>query len=307
MAEQLTKSDTQAALDEVRDLHAVVHDGDGEDAAPFVTLGRGVTVQSLKPVLDTYRTVPERMKGTVRLNDLDSLAAYVNLYKRPETIIFVDDIDPSEPSVEVVLDAHSPNAPGIEGPGEAGWGEFRAAYDFPLSPEWLAWRGIAGAWLPQAQFAAFLEEHILEVGDPANPGQRSLELARDLGITLAGKSKLLELSRGLSITVNQKMVSEVKLSSGEGQVQFEEKHEGKGGEQLRIPRAFPVEIPVFRGDHTAFRILCMLNYRADGGSVKWQLAPHLLDRVFEEALKGASDQLRAATAVPVLRGRPVTL
>jgi uncharacterized protein YfdQ (DUF2303 family) len=316
MAEQHTpKGNVQAALDELRDTHSqmrkVVVDG---LVVPFITLGDGLKLESLKPIIDEYLDRPERMRGFAQLTDIESLAAYVNRFKRGETLVFLDDSDPRAPRIEVVFDAHEaePQVPvdaSKGAPARAGWHEFGARYNFPLTPEWKAWRDVASKWLDQRSFASFIEEHVLEIADPTDPGERATAIASELGLTLAGKGKLYELSRGLAVNVNQSVKNTVNLSTGEGQVFFEEKHVGQGGEMLRVPGAFCVTVPVFRGG-TAYRMIVMLRYRTQSGDekkIQWQLAPHLIDAVFEDALEGAAAQLREKTACPVLRGRSGTI
>lgn len=302
------KGNVQAALDEFRDSYASVHEdftnSDG-DLTPYVIAPKGVELKSLKPIIDSYLAQPERMKGTALLSDLESLASYVNLYKRRATLVYLDDLDPKAPSVHVVFDAHTPNGADPELEAPAGWGDFGARYFFPLSPEWEAWREIAGQWLEQGQFAAFMEDRLLDIADPTDPGERAKAIAAELGLTLAGRAKLFELSRGLRVNVQQNVNQEVSLGSGEGQLFFQEKHADEKGDMLRVPGAFAIAVPVFRGSATAYRMIVMLRYRVHEKRVRWQLAPHLIETVFEDALEGAAAELRAKTSIPVLRGRPI--
>jgi len=301
--EPITLGNVQAALEQLRDSYVRPLQFDDGKEMPIVALGSGMSLKSLKPLLDEFNRYPERMRGFAQLTDLDSLAAYVNRHKRPESILFLDDVDPKEPAVHVVFDAHEPTSVDPNAGALPGWGEFGARYNFPLTPEWKAWRDVAGKWLNQGEFAGFIEQHVLEVIDPTDPGERARALAQELGLSLAGKAKLFELSRGLKVNVNQGVANAVNLATGEGQVIFEEKHTGAGGETLRVPGAFAVAVPVFRGG-AAYRMIVMLRYRIEERHLKWQLAPHLIDQVFDDALEGAAKQLREATALPVFRGRP---
>lgn len=309
--DDIPKGNVQAALDELRGryVQAIPTINDAGEELQLVALGEGMELKSVKKLLDEYRERPERMTGFAQLTDLDSLAAYVNRFKRNETLIFLDDINPLRPGVQVVFDAHEPeprvpsDASNQVAAAQAGWGQFGARYAFPLTPEFTAWRDVADKWLDQRAFASFIETRILDVADPTDPGERATAIAQELGLTLAGKAKLYELSRGLSVTVNQGIANTVNLSTGEGQLIYEEKHVGQGGEVLRVPGAFAVAVPVFRGG-AAYRMIVMLRYRVDEKKVKWQLSPHLIELVFEDALEGAAAQLREKTACPVLRGRP---
>jgi uncharacterized protein YfdQ (DUF2303 family) len=307
------RGDVQAAIAALeRREHKLVEVDYGGLRIPFAVLPAGVKVETLKPLIDQWRPVPERMRGRVQLNELDSLAAFVNRHKRDESIIFVDDSDLTAPTIEVIFDAHQPESvrlapPMVEGamPAEPspGWQDFRATYAFPLTPAWKAWFEAAGKWLSQAAFASFLEERIDEVLDPSDPGEPAKVMAEKLGFQLAGAGKLLEVSRGLQLRVNQHVVSAQNLSTGEVQVVFDEKHEDSKGGPLKVPGGFAIAVPVFRGG-ALYRIPVRLRYRTDGGRVVWQLLPHRLDQVFENAIEGAAQGLREKTALPVLRGKP---
>jgi hypothetical protein len=328
--ETFRKGDVQAALAELRDTFVAGVAAKNADGTPVqvVAVADGMSLKSLKPLLDEYLHWPERARGYAELSNVASLARYVNLHKRPESIVYLDDLEPGAPRMVAVFDANEPRpqpppyqgdpadpeaktkaeahaqawrdkAPGVL----AGWQEFGAVYRFPLSPEWIAWARVAGQWLKQAEFAQFLEEHALEVVDATNPGARAKQITEQLGLELAGPARLLELSRGLSVNVAQAVTNEIKLSSGEGQIHFEEKHVDKGGALIRVPGAFAIDLPVFRGG-APYRVVVFLRYRVVDKRIAWQLSPYLLDRVFDDALQGAAEQVENATGIPVVRGRP---
>jgi len=197
--DDLRKGDVQAALDELgRRAHVEYL---GQDAGtPVALVPEDFRVQSLKPLLDEYLPRPERRKGTVVLTELGSLAEYVNLYKAGETLVYVDDRNTLEPTITVVFDEHEPvslakSAEAKEASPLPGWREHRARYLFPLTNEWKAWVDVSERWLSQAELAAFLEDHVVDVVNPADPGESARKMAEDLGLTLAGANRLLELSR----------------------------------------------------------------------------------------------------------------
>lgn len=309
------RGDVQAAIEAVTGLQTKVEQLDEHarfGKVSFAAVPVGVKLQSLKPLFDEWLRVPERMRGTTTLFELESLAAFVNRHKREESLIFIDDSDPLKPSISVVFDAHQPESVRLttaaaEGElgqePEPGWQEFRAAYSFPMTPEWEAWHGVSGKWQTQGSFAEFLEERIDEVLDPSEAGEAATKMAEKLGFTLAGPTKLLDVSRGLHVRVNQNVVNAQNLTTGEIQVVFEEKHEAAGGGPSKVPGGFAIIVPVFRGG-ALYRIPVRVRYRIESGRVLWQLLPHRLDRVFADAIEGAAVDLRAKTAVPVLRGKP---
>jgi uncharacterized protein YfdQ (DUF2303 family) len=296
----------QAALAELGNNYGkVLVVSDGDRKATVLLTGSGVSAEGVKEYLDAYLPVPERMRGFAQLNDLDSLASYINRFKRPETIIFVDDTDIKNPYVEVIFDGHQGNDQAVDEGHEAGWGEFGARYLFPIAPEWKAWLTFASDWRSQAQFAEFLEDRILDVCDPTDPGEAAVKMAQQLGFNLATPGALLALSRGLSLSVDTKVVNILNLGTGEQQLVYEETHKDGSGAPLKVPGGFAIAVPVFRGGDV-YRVAVRLKYRKrDGGLIQWQLAPAQLDDVFENAIAGAAKSITAKTALVPLRGRPV--
>jgi Uncharacterized conserved protein (DUF2303) len=145
---------------------------------------------------------------------------------------------------------------------------------------------------------------VTDVVSPTDPGEPAKKMAEELGITLAGPAKLLELSRGLAINVDQKVVNAQNLSTGEGKLLFEEVHKDAGGAPISVPGAFAIAVSVFRGGDTLYRIPVRLKYRLQQGRLVWNLTPYRMDQVFENAIEGAAQYLRTKTAVTVLRGAP---
>ncbi len=324
------KGDVQAALEHA-DEHArieMVHRV-SKDGYPIAIVPQGFKVEPVKALLDHYLMRPERKKNTVVITELSSLAEYVNRFKTGETIGYVDDRDADKPKITVVFDDHESTQsvelraarPRAEGEAlepaantatvdelplesEANWREFRAVYNFPLTAEWRAWSEVAPKWLSQADLAQFLEEHVIEVLDPQDPGKATLDLVSTLGLKLAGPSKLLQISRTLAITSERKLVSQRTETSGEQKFIFEEAHKDEGGAAVSIPDAFAIGVPVFRGSETLYRVPVRLRYRLEGAKLKFNLSPMRLDQVLADAIEGAANELRTKTAILVLHGAP---
>lgn len=141
--------------------------------------------------------------------------------------------------------------------------------------------------------------------DPKRAGEGLAELVRDQGLALASPSRLLELSKGLTVRVNSRVAAAVVLASGETQLSYATEHQDDKGLPLKVPTAFAIAIPVFeRGD--AFQFLVRLRYRVVQSSVTvtWILSVHNTERAlavaFEEACTTAKDQ----TDLPLFFGSP---
>lgn len=309
MAEQnQSKGDAAAIVQAVKELHnpQLMHvPPDGGRGVGFLVVPRGMDVKSVKPLLDEYREVPERKTGVTTLTSLDAFCAFVNRQRTSDSIVFMDDTNAAEPVLRAVFNPHKAEAvskpeDGI-GPDN---GDHGAIYKFPLSEEWKAWTAIGKAdFISQVRFAAFLEDRIGDVSAPDAVFDNVKDYAEKLGFSLASPAKLLELSRGLAVTVNAKVVQVLNLSTGEGQVTFAEEHGDSKGAPLKFPGAFGINIPVFRLGG-AFNVPVRLRYRRGDTAIVWSLAPQWLDKVFELALEDATLKVQKACELPVFRGAP---
>lgn len=307
-------SNAQAIIDRMERLTDVQELGigaraDGTDIA-ILSVPEGRTLHSVKKYLDEYLPHPERRKGTATHTTLESFIAGTDRFKDESSAVFLDDVNRSAPKLLAVFDYHESTATRLpEGaslayaPGHARFGEHRAVYEFPLSDEWKAWDAIDGTKMSQADFALFLEDRIADVLAPASAGSKLQEYATSVGITLASPARLLELSKGLAVSVDKKVAQAVNLSSGESQFNFTEQHNGADGAPLKIPNGFAIGAPVFRNG-VRYPIAVRLRYRVSQGSVVWTLTLSNTDKIFEDAISEAASIVAEKTALPVFRGRP---
>ena len=290
------KNDAQAMISAVERLHQAelisIERGTSSACAVLVTPPNKL-VHDLKPLLDKYLARPERKKGTATLTTLLAFNAYTQRHMTEDSAVFVDDTAPDKPRIIAVFNA-SHKEPDHQ--------DHRAVYAFPLSDEWVAWSKLP-EWFTQAEFAAFIEDRILDVMDPTKAGAVAKELAESVGTTLASPAKLLELSRGLQVNVDARVAQSVRLDSGEGQLIFKEEHKDENGAPIKFPGAFCLAIPVFRLG-PPYSVPVRLRYKVSGGRVSWQLALQRVDHVFESAIAEAGHSVGDVTSLPVFRGRP---
>jgi uncharacterized protein YfdQ (DUF2303 family) len=249
----------------------------------------GMSTMSVKRTLDEYRTEPERRKGTIVVDDVDSFIALVNRDKRDESVIFASLGE--SPSMTAVLDYHP-------GSAEAGWCEDRISYAFPVSDEWTTWTEANGKEeaKSQAEFAQYLEDHIFDIGEPGAAGAIAQAFATKLGVSFAGPQRLMETSRGLSIRVEETVRNVVNLGTGEVQFVFGTENKDTNGAPLSVPAAFHIMIPIFKGGPT-YSIPVRLRYRAGGGKIMWWFEMHRADLFFADASKETISRVRLADAI----------
>lgn len=261
----------------------------------------GVEVVSIKPFLDEYLEAPERRKGTARLGTLASFLGLVHRFKDLDSALFANPDGtnhPPRPTLTCVFDYNR------EGPtGAPRFGQHRAVYEFPVSDEWKAWLGLNGKPMAQAQFAAFLEDRIADVAAPTSPGALAQEFAQKLLVSFAGPSRLIELSRGLSIRVDQTVRNAQNLQTGEAQVQFVAQHTNENGQPLNVPGAFLLNVPVFRGG-ALYEIPARLRYRVKEGAITWFYELYRADRIFDHAFDEACEEAQENTELSLFVGTP---
>ena len=254
-------------------------------------------LESAAKFCDEYRDAPAKRKGSANLCDVASLIAHVNRFKDVDSVVFAD-TNRAKPSITAVLDYHRAGSDGAPR-----FGLHRSHYAFPVSDEWTAWTKAHGAEMGQASFAEFIETHMVDVVEPTAASDSANVFAEKCGVTLAAPSRLLELSRGLSINVGEQIVQAINLQSGEKQIQFKETHSDQSGAPLKVPGAFLIGIPVFRAD-SRYQVCVRLRYRKTGGSLTWFMDLWRYEEVFDAAILHACEVVKEGTQLPLLVGTP---
>jgi len=240
------------------------------EGVPVLILPEGYRLHQM----DHLAAAPARKKGNTVLNDLASLIDVVKEQKTPSTHLYGTLNPPS--FVAVFNDTHD----------AAGWGDHKASYTPPVSPEWLNWIKFNGTKQDQAALAQFIEDNVDDVVEPEG-------------------ALLLEICRTLQAKKDVNFVSHTRASDGSVAFTYDEDVKGsspvRGG--MAIPEQFIIGIPVFEnGDR--WRVTVRLRYRLAGGQLTmWYelVRPH---KVIEVAVKDIREKLAAGTELHVLNGTP---
>lgn len=270
--------------------------GSDVEAPAILTAGGVAGVPA--SIFDAYRANPLRRKGTATLLDLTSLIAHVERFKDADTLLFATD-DRTSPSLTAVLDYHRAGAT-----SDPRFGQHRAKFAFPLSDEWKAWVASNKKPMTMIDFAAFLEDRIIDVLEAnADLPEDMSRFVKAIGGNIASPTKLMEVAVGLKVHEKSNVGETVNLASGEGEISFVSTHTDAAGKPLKVPNLFLIGIPVFKNG-PAYRIAARLRYRKrDGGLSFWyELWRH--EPVFDDAFGEAIDRVRAETGLPVLLGSP---
>lgn len=251
----------------------------------------------------SYRTAPLFRSGNAVMTAIESLIEHANRFKDQHSAVFADDSRTS-PSMTVVLNYHEKDATGAPR-----FGNHRGTYAFPLSDEWKAWTEKNAEPMSMIDFAAFLEDRVVDVFSLiAGEDQLSEDLQKLVDTlggpdTIASPSKLMELARGLQVNENAVVQEAVNLASGEGVVRFQAEHVDAQGAPLKVPSLFLIVIPVFRNG-PLYRIAARLRYRKNGGRLTFWYELWRTDRTFDAAFKEAVERVQVETDLPVFFGKP---
>lgn len=271
--------------------------------------------RSIKADIDAYRWKPAFREGTATATTLASFIDLVNRHANQSSAIFVD-ANWKAPKMLAVIDYHVAAAKSgdagteperdeyVEGEdGLARAGRHRIAYAFPLSEPWKIWVANDGQYMPQADFAAFLEDHIHELAAPLATLPAEAEMAQRFKTTIAHPSDVMDLARGLDIKVGSTVKNRTKLQTGETQFTFETEHRDSEGRELTVPGLFLLSIPIFyRGEQV--RLPVRLRYRVQGGAILWAYQMHRPDEAVDGMVRDDVVQVAENTNLPVFDGAP---
>ena len=292
---------TQASITETEALAKILHDNARSrviehDGNEFLVAPQNAKVHDLKALVAPYQDRPDRRKGVYHLSRTQSLIDFANRYKAEETYIKASgkvDGNTLEAKAVVVFNPHPAGADHKL----AGHEDFSAIYNFPVSKELTGWLAQNAKGMGQADFAAFIEDHIVDMIDP-----QFHELERDLEKVLAGKGAdpitMLELSRGLEVRVNEQVKNQGRLQSGEQVLTFSIEHAGADGQPLRIPSWFIINVPVFEGD-APHNIPVRLRYRVKEGRGTWFYELFRMEKVFDFAFNASLERIKGETNLPL--------
>jgi uncharacterized protein YfdQ (DUF2303 family) len=263
---------------------------------PFASVplaGGGSRVESIKSLLDAWRTAPEHIKGTAAADTLDAFVALVNRHKDDGSVLF-GDLNVTAPVFTAVIDYHGlDHAPRF--------GQHRIAYKFPVSPEWTAWQAANGKTLSQSEWAYFIEEHVAELASPLDAEVTEFEML--FHTKIATPSELVTMSRGMQVAVEARVKEIRNIQSGEAEIIYDEVHRDGSGAKLVVPGLFVIKIPLFIGADPT-RIIARLRYRKHDSKIVWFYQLYRADAVVRAELQNAFDDAAKETNLPAYEGSP---
>lgn len=260
-----------------------------------VAVRHGITPElvGIRPLVDQWRTKPERKRGTATALTLNSFIGLANRHKTSDSVIFAD-TNWRVPSLTAIIDYHPI-------PGGADNNAHRIVYKFPLSEQWQEWVKMNGVAMSQGDFAAFIEDRIADLATASDDHRRDLEAT--FGTRVATPAELMQLSRGLTINVDSAIRNVQNLQTGETQIAFDEAHKDASGKPIRVPGMFVIRTaPFFMGESVMIPV--RLRYRVKDGKIVWFFQIYRPDMHVTERVRADLDVASAATGLPAFEGAP---
>lgn len=263
---------------------------------PYLAQAGHSPATDLSRLVDPHRARPVRRRGSAHFDRQDSFEEHTNRFKSAHSTLWAQRGDRSDSTLTSVLNYHQ------AGDGLPEFGDHRGVYTFPVTDEWKAWLGSDGEVMSQGQFAAFIEEHLVNVIDP-NKAPDMLAALEELDLLVAKPADLLQMSRGMRVHESAEVTNAQNLTSGETEFVFNVEHRDATGNKLKVKNAFVVRFPIFQGGEE-FSLLAFLRYRVQSGRVSWFYALHKAEQVFDQAFEFACEEAQKATGLPLFFGKP---
>jgi uncharacterized protein YfdQ (DUF2303 family) len=233
-----------------------------------VVVRHGYDVKDIS-ALDKFLPTPRRKTGTVTLHTPDSFVEYVKTFGDANTLLTAD---LSETRLDAILDYHE------AGTGTPRWGQHRASYVCRTTDEWDTWTEIDGSEhaMSQEKFARFIEDNLPDIASPTG-------------------AELLELVKQLEVRNDVRWTGKVNLVDGARQLFYEEKIEGAGKGDLKIPETFTLGIAPFEGV-APYELTARLRYRVVNGNLLMWVDLHRPHKVVDDAFAGIVGNVEVALA-----------
>ena len=237
--------------------------------------------------IDLTGDLPARKTGTVTVNDITSFAAYFERHADNESEVFADT---DAAAVTAVLDAHmsSENGGDFEN-GGARWQQHRLVLALRLTEPWKTWVSADRKFMPQAEFAEFLEDNY-----------------RDLDPDGAVKAAdLLEAAQQFEAVVKVEYGSASRLRTGDvtvRRIETTEQGSGKKG-YIEFPEEMDLLLKPYEDCEDA-AISARLRFRTDPGGLKLGYFLNSPERVRLDAVRLVTAKASLSISRDIMQGQP---
>lgn len=195
---------------------------------PFVIIPDGYAAENIEHLLED----PCRKRGNVVVSDASSFCGYVKRHSGEGSMVYAD-IDQIAGifALVAVINDHSPEFPG--------WKDHTCTMSRKQSVEWQRWMSRDKKAMPQAEFAAWIEENLTDIASVDG---------------MPSGSDMLGLALGFERTSEKRLKSRVNLQSGGFRLEYVDDEEKDTRTSMEVFSRFAIGIPVFECAEAAERV-----------------------------------------------------
>lgn len=247
---------------------------------PYAVVPKNYKLEYLRPETDV--PLPDYIKQTVQIAELDSFARYVKRYQSVTTQIF-GVLTEQDATFTAIFDYHRASKDGATAT-PANRTAHRAIYRCPASHAWKQWRNNNTRAMKQEEFAKFIDDNAPDIIEPDSATLMELLLNFESKTDVQFATKLVRQSGARVLEYTETIDATGTTSSG----------------KMKVPETFKLGFPIFQGGKS-FVLDAKLYFRAGGGklAISYELRrPH---EVVESAIRDMITDIMTATGIePVI-------
>lgn len=268
--------------------------------AQVLVVPAGQTVQGVKQFLDVYLKKPERRRGTLTAFDSDSFVKITNRFKNDNSALFQKASHGDNAFAASLLSILN-YSPATDKNEDADNNDHRVQYGFPISEELKLWLGNNKKPMNSVEFATFLEDNISDMVIATD--NWSVNFGENGVPTFSTPSKIVELSRGIEVRVDERVTNAYRVSDGSFAMQYTNENKDATGQPLKLPEWFCLGIKVFEnGDF--YQLPARLRFRVKDGQVAWHYELYRKRDVLTAAFTQDCSNAASLTGLPLYNGSP---
>lgn len=230
---------------------------------------------------------PRQFTGSIAVHTPKALVAYAT--RHVDWDFSTCWVNAENGAVTVVINDHerddrgSGEANAAKGPAKPGWADHRATLQFVRSPEWKAWAEIDGKWLTQADLAAFLEDHLLNVVEPDG-------------------TTLMDITRTFHATEGATFKSTHNDGTGQQSIVYEQEINGSSRDgNAAIPTDLTLRLRPWLGVDPV-EVDAKFRFRVNGGALVLGVRLIRADQLSRDAVEEAATEVGEQLGLSVIEG-----
>lgn len=223
---------------------------------------------------------PNRKTGQRTLTDVASFAGYLYKHGQDDHTEIYGNRD--QGTIRAIINGNGTktSGPGIDGHGEAGWGDHTVTLQLRPSDDWKEWTAYDGKLLTKDQFAEFVEDHLPN---------------------FANGAAFLELARSFRATINVEF-GNAEHAGGKTTVNYTKTTEAKAGQKgaVAFPDTITIGLYVYEGGKP-YKLDARLRYKVTDGELRIGFKLQRPRDVEQAAFDEFVDEVQEATQRTVWR------